>query len=123
MTGDEYQKMAMRTNDGKSLDRLLYSVGFEDINVGDLLMGCLGLAGEAGELLDLIKKWIFHGKPLDEEHAKKELGDVMWYVAEISHSFGWSLDEVMEMNIDKLKARYPHGFSEALSNHRKDGDV
>ena len=123
MTGNEYQHLAMRTNDGKSLERLCHSIGYEDIDVGSLLMGCLGLAGESGELLDLFKKWIFHGKDLDENHAKKELGDVLWYCAEIAHSFGWNLDEVMEMNIDKLKARYPEGFDTELSNHRKEGDV
>jgi NTP pyrophosphatase (non-canonical NTP hydrolase) len=123
MTGFEYQKLAMRTNDGKSLQRLCQAMGYEDTDVGSLLMGCLGLAGESGELLDLFKKWIFHGKPLDEEHAKKELGDVLWYCAEIAHSFKWDLDEVMQMNVDKLKARYPEGFSTDLSNHRKAGDV
>lgn len=123
MTGSEYQKLAMRTNDGKSTERLENIVSKEKKDVGSLLMGCLGLAGESGELLDLIKKVVFHGKAFDEEHAKKELGDVMWYVAEIAHSFGWSLDEIMQMNVDKLKARYPEGFSEERSNHRQAGDL
>jgi NTP pyrophosphatase (non-canonical NTP hydrolase) len=123
MTGTEYQKLAMRTNDGLSDYRLRLTVENTDIDIAELLMGCLGLAGESGELLDLIKKWIFHEKPLDENHAKKELGDVLWYCAEIAYSFGWDLDEVMSMNIDKLKARYPGGFSTDLSNHRKAGDV
>lgn len=123
MTGSEYQRLAMRTNDGLSDYRLRNTIANTEIDVAELLMGCLGLAGESGELLDLIKKWIFHAKPLDEDHAKKELGDVLWYVAEIAYSFGWDLDEVMSMNIDKLKARYPGGFDIQLSNHRKDGDV
>ena len=123
MTGTEYQKLAMRTNDGLSDYRLRLTVENTNIDIAELLMGCLGLAGESGELLDLIKKWIFHAKPLDEDHAKKELGDVLWYCAEIAYSFGWDLDEVMSMNIDKLKARYPGGFSTDLSNHRKAGDV
>ena len=125
MTGNEYQKLAMRTNDGNSVYRLADAIkaGENYFDVAGLLMGCLGLAGESGELLDLFKKWIFHEKALDEDHAKKELGDVMWYVAEIAYSMGWDLDEVMQMNVDKLKARYPQGFSTDLSNHRKDGDV
>ena len=121
MTGSEYQKLAMRTNDGFSKNRLMDAIGegeYHDIDVASLLMGCMGLAGESGELLDLIKKWVFHSKPLDEEHAKKELGDVLWYVAEIAHSMGWDLDEIMTMNIDKLRARYPEGFSTERSNHR-----
>ena len=70
-----------------------------------------------------MKKWIFHEKPFDEEHAKKEMGDVLWYVAMMCHSFGWDLDEIMQMNVDKLKARYPEGFSVELANNRKEGDV
>ena len=125
MTGSEYQKLAMRTNDGKSIERLEFHIevnrGIKDI--GGLLMGCLGLAGEAGELLDMFKKWIFHNKVLDRKHAKKELGDVMWYVADIAYSMGWELDEIMQMNVDKLKARYPEGFDPDKSNHRAEGDV
>lgn len=124
MTESEYQKLAMRTNDGKNSRRLedkLLNYTYADI--GGILDGCLGLTGESGELIDLFKKWIFHGHQLDEEHAKKELGDVLWYTAEIADSFGWDLDEIMQMNIDKLKARYPEGFSAELSNHRKEGDI
>lgn len=69
------------------------------------------------------KKWIFHEKDFDEVHAKKELGDVMWYVALICDSFGWNLDEILGMNIDKLKARYPKGFDTVLANNRKEGDI
>jgi len=122
MTGNEYQKLAMRTNDDKNTERLAAFL-FSGIDVGGILDGCLGLAGESGELLDLLKKWIFHNKPLDEDHAKKELGDVMWYVAMICHSFGWALDEILQMNIDKLKARYPDGFTIEKANNRAEGDV
>lgn len=70
-----------------------------------------------------MKKWIFHEKPLDVEHAQKEIGDVLWYVAMICHSFGWDMDAIMQQNIDKLKARYPEGFDVDKSAHRKEGDV
>lgn len=124
MTGNKYQKLAMRTNDGKSYERLVECFGNNaEIDIAGLMMGCLGLAGESGEFLDMVKKWIFHVKPLDEKHAKKELGDVLWYVAEIAYSLGWNLDEIMAMNIDKLKARYPEGFSAERSNHRAEGDL
>lgn len=125
MTGSEYQRLAMRTNDGMATSRLEFHVeANRDVaDIGGLLNGCLGLAGESGELLDMFKKWIFHNKTLDREHAKKELGDVLWYVAEIAHSFGWSLDEIMQMNVDKLKARYPDGFSVERSEHRQAGDL
>ena len=124
MTGKEYQKLAMRTNDGNNTQRLTNAVnvvGNKDI--GGVFNACLGLSGEVGEFNDIIKKWVFHEKPFDEEHAKKELGDVMWYVAMMCESFGWDLNEIMQINIDKLKARYPEGFDVNLANNRKEGDV
>lgn len=123
MTGSEYQKLAMRTNDEKSTERLALFVNDGRIDIGGILNGCLGLSGEVGEFNDMMKKWIFHGKLLDEAHAKKELGDIFWYLALIAHSFGWNLDEIMQMNVDKLKARYPDGFSVELSNNRRKDDV
>lgn len=132
MTGNEYQKFAMRTNDGKHTGRLLSLCdGFKAMegepgkagDLGGILNGCLGLSGEVGEFNDMVKKWIFHEKPMDADHAKKELGDVLWYVAMICESFGWDMDEIMSMNIDKLKARYPEGFDVYLSSHRKAGDL
>lgn len=62
-------------------------------------------------------------KDLDREHLKKELGDVMWYMAMICYSFGFDLDEILQMNIDKLKARYPEGFDTERANHRAEGDI
>ena len=137
MQGKEYQDLAMRTNDRKATDRLEeqiwinyfmdkdgYMILDEDgIDLGGVFNACLGLSGEVGELNDMIKKWIFHEKPFDEVHAKKELGDVLWYVAMMCHSFGWDLDEILQMNVDKLKARYPQGFDVELANNRKEGDV
>lgn len=139
MTGNEYQEMAMRTNDGKSTDRVIsgvltcdlkwlhnHNVVREDtdgLDLGGVLNGCLGLAGESGETLDMVKKWVFHDSELDKDHLKKELGDVMWYVAMICHSMGFDLDDVMQTNISKLKARYPGGFDTYRANHRERGDV
>lgn len=139
MTGNEYQELAMRTNDGNSTNRMLDACSRDwetknllngildacprDWKTGDLLNGILGLAGESGEVADIIKKGIFHGKGVDMEHLKKELGDVMWYVALICESCGWKLDDVMQINVDKLKKRYPDGFSEYRANHREEGDI
>ena len=137
MQGKEYQDLAMRTNDGKGTERLEVKVWenyYQDKDdnmllerdgkdIGGVFNACLGLSGEVGEFNDIIKKWVFHEKPFDEEHAKKELGDVLWYVAMMCESFGWDLDEIMQMNVDKLKARYPKGFSTELANNRKEGDV
>lgn len=128
MTGSEYQKLAMRTNDGKGSERLykkLFTGKVEDFHItkdlndmGGVLNGCLGLSGEAGEVLDMVKKWVFHEKELDKEHLKKEIGDVMWYVAMLCESFGFDLDEILQMNVDKLMARYPEGFDTDKANNR-----
>ena len=126
MTGERYQNLAMRTNDGHSqerlADRMLAGI-MKDVDVAGAVNGLMGLNGEVGELTDLFKKWIFHNAPLDEAHAKKELGDVCWYVAMVAQSMGWNLDEILQMNIDKLMERYPEGFDTEKSNHRKEGDV
>lgn len=123
MTGKEYQNLAMRTNDGMETTRLAKSLSFSGADMGGVLNGCLGLSGETGEFCDIIKKAVFHEKEFDEEHAKKELGDCLWYVAMICESFGWNLEEIMQMNIDKLKARYPNGFDVVRANNRKNGDI
>ena len=123
MTGKKYVELAMRTNDGKNTERLVRAAGCGSIDVGGMLNACLGLSGEVGELNDMIKKAVFHEKELDTEHAKKELGDIMWYVAMMCHSFGWDLDEIMRINIIKLMARYPEGFDIARANNREAADV
>ena len=74
------------------------------------LNAALGLAGEAGEVVELIKKARFHGKPYDTEAIKKELGDVLWYVNQMAHAHGLSLEEIAQANVAKLRARYPNGF-------------
>ena len=110
MTGDEYQKLAMRT------------CNINDDGVDMLCHGVFGLASEAGEVAGLIQK-IYQGHDFDDEHMKKELGDCMWMIAEICTALDFSLDDVMQTNIEKLKARYPNGFSAEQSLHRKEGDV
>ncbi|MBQ3322356.1 MAG: nucleoside triphosphate pyrophosphohydrolase family protein [Firmicutes bacterium] len=125
MTGNEYQKLAMRTNDGESTYRICAAFASHDAeyDMGGIVMATMGLSGEVGELTDMIKKWIFHDSGMDITHAKKELGDIMWYIACMAESFGWSLDEIMQLNVDKLKARYPDGFNVERANHRTEGDV
>lgn len=124
MDANEYQSLAMRTNDGKMTERIMRPVTeIPGVDLGGIYEGCLGLAGEAGEFIDLVKKWRCHQKPIDELHAKKELGDVLWYVALLCDSFGWKMSEVMNLNIEKLKKRYPDGFTPERANNRKEGDV
>lgn len=111
MTGREYQELALRT-------------ARTDLDSTQLLLnGALGLAGESGEVVDDIKKHLFQGHWLDSEAIARELGDVAWYLAIAAHAIGYDLDTILQMNIDKLKARYPDGFDAEKSINRKDGDT
>ena len=92
-----------------------------------LLTASVGMCAEAGEFTEIVKKIIFQGKPVNDEnlfHLKRELGDIMWYVAQACMGLNVSLDEVIEMNVDKLKARYPGGeFDVHYSENRVEGDL
>ena len=128
MTGKEYVALASKTNDGNSTARLTAEIKasewfFYPKDFGGVINACLGLSGEVGEFNDMVKKWVFHEKEFDIDHAKKELGDIMWYVALVCKSFGWDLDEILQMNIDKLAKRYPEGFDTERANHRAKEDV
>ena len=110
MKMNDYQQLALRTaNDKVEFNTRLAVAG-------------LGLTGEAGEVADLIKKNLGHGHPLEKAKVKKELGDLLWYVAEAAWLAGYTLEDVAQTNIEKLKARYPEGFSEERSKNRVIGD-
>lgn len=98
-----------------------------DINVPLLLTACLGLAAESGEFIEIPKKIFFQGKPLTEEnvfHMKRELGDIMWYWINACRALGLKPDDVIEENVNKLKARYPGGeFDVHYSENRQQGDI
>ena len=111
MTGNEYQKLAMRT----------CSIPYDN-KEGRLHHAVFGLTSEAGEVAGILQK-VYQGHEFDKEHIKKELGDCLWMIAEACDVIGTTLDEVMEMNIDKLKKRYPDGFSAERSLHRAKGDI
>ena len=85
-----------------------------------LANGVRGLNGEAGEVIDLVKKHLFHGHDLDVEKIKLELGDVLWYIAECADALDLDLEDIAKANIAKLKARYPEGFSFERSINRED---
>jgi NTP pyrophosphatase (non-canonical NTP hydrolase) len=108
---NEYQQLAKRTiNKGMSKkDMLINSV--------------MGLTGESGEVIDLVKKHLFHSHELDKNHLIKELGDVAWYLAEACTALDITLEEVLITNIEKLKKRYPEGFSVEKSINRQEGDI
>jgi NTP pyrophosphatase (non-canonical NTP hydrolase) len=107
MDFNEYQKLAKRTMHRDGAERSDY-----------LSMTGLGLTGEAGECADLLKKHLYHGHLLDKEQVTKELGDVLWYVAIMAETLEIPFDDVARKNIDKLKVRYPNGFTEEDSRNR-----
>lgn len=99
MTINEYQKLAMTTLN-------------PNLNKKDVLInGVMGLCGESGEAIDIVKKHLAQGHELDREHLIKELGDIAWYLAETATALDVTLEEVLTQNIEKLKKRYPEGFS------------
>ena len=106
MTANDYQKQAMET--------LNPALGKKDI----LINGVMGLCGESGEAIDIVKKHLFHGHPLDKEALKKELGDIAWYLAETAYALDIPMEDILKSNIAKLKQRYPEGFSEEQSMNR-----
>lgn len=85
-----------------------------------IINGCMGLNGEAGECIDIIKKYMFQGHPLDTEKLIDECGDVLWYIAELAAGIGMTLNEIAVHNIDKLRKRYPNGFNAERSINRKE---
>ena len=106
MTINEYQKLAMTT--------LNPALSEKDV----LINGVMGLCGESGEAIDIVKKHLAQGHELDREHLIKELGDIAWYLAEVATVLDVELEEVLVQNIEKLKARYPEGFSVEKSLNR-----
>lgn len=108
MTINEYQKLAMKT--------LNPELSEKDV----LINGVMGLCGESGEAIDIVKKWLAQGHELDKEKLAKELGDICWYLAETATALGYSLEDIMSANIEKLRKRYPDGFDSERSIHRSE---
>lgn len=109
MTGNEFQRAALRTAHTKSM-----------MHHADLINGVMGLCGESGECIDIVKKFLHQGHELDGEKLAEELGDVAWYLALTAFAIGYDLDTIFEMNKAKLEKRYPNGFEADKSIHRKE---
>jgi NTP pyrophosphatase (non-canonical NTP hydrolase) len=110
MLANEYQKLAARTIN-------------ETLSRGEVRSHALhGMSAEIGEIHGLYQKQ-YQGHDLDDEHLMKECGDLLWFIAEFCTVNGWNLGDIMQMNIDKLRARFPEGFEVDKSLHRKEGDI
>ena len=91
-----------------------------------LLTAALGICAEGGEFTEIVKKCVFQGKPMDEHtiyHLKREMGDILWYIAQGCIALDTSIEDVLYMNIEKLEARYPDGFESFRSENREEGDI
>lgn len=111
MQANDYQKEAMKLLNPK-LD-----------NKDVLINGVMGLCGESGEVIDIVKKWLAQGHQLDKERMKSELGDVAWYLAETATALDVPLEQIFQANLDKLHKRYPQGFSTEDSINRASDDL
>ena len=129
---EEYSKFVDAVTSDESRDFIAFSdriVSLDEkgANIERLLTGAVGINSEGGEIMEIVKKLVFQGKPWDKDtryHLKRELGDVMWYVMQCLNALDTSMDEIIGMNVDKLKARYPGGEFEAwYSENRQEGDL
>lgn len=110
MNVNEYQELAMTTLN-------------PELNKRDVLINSvMGLCGESGEAIDIVKKWMAQGHELDKDHLARELGDIAWYLAEAATALDLSLEEILQANLDKLKKRYPEGFETRRSLVRWKGE-
>lgn len=111
MNANDYQKAALRT------------ARLEENGPISTLVNCaLGLSGESGEFADHMKKYVYQGHTFDHEHLKKELGDILWYVAVACECLNTDLETVMQMNVNKLLKRYPNGFDSQMSINRQEAN-
>lgn len=110
MRGNEYQKLASRT------------INPEINNTSMQYHALHGMVGEIGEIHSLYQK-VYQGHEFDYDHMRKELGDLLWFIAEYCTAMDWKLEDIMQLNIEKLLARFPDGFEVDKSLHRAEGDV
>ena len=111
----------MRGKESQKLEMSTCSIPYDN-KEGRLHHSVFGLTSEAGEFAGILQK-VYQGHEFDKDHIKKELGDCLWMIAEACEALDLDMDDVMQTNIDKLKARYPEGFSADRSLHRKEGDI
>ena len=129
---NKYEKFVDAVTSDESKDFIAFSdrvVSLDEkgANIERLLTGAVGINSEGGEIMEIVKKLMFQGKPWNDEtifHLKRELGDVMWYVMQCLIALDSSIDEVVSMNVDKLEKRYPGGqFDPWYSENRQEGDL
>ena len=111
----------MKINEYQELAMITWNPNLSKKDV--LINSVMGLCGESGEAIDIVKKWLAQGHELDKEHLAKELGDIAWYLAEAATALDMKLEDILKANIEKLKKRYPNGFETKKSLVRLNGDL
>ena len=129
---EKYLEFVKGVTSAPSLDYAMMATRFAELeangtNTSQLMTAALGLTAESGEFTEVVKKIVFQGKPYNEDnvfHMKRELGDICWYLAQACMALDTTFDEVIEMNVEKLQARYPGGsFDVHKSENRREGDL
>lgn len=127
---DQYSQFVDAVTSDESKDFLALSQRMVELdqngaNIERLMTGAIGLSAESGEILEIVKKMLFQGKPYNEdnrEHLKRELGDVMWYVVQLLLALGYTMEEIIETNVDKLSKRFPNGQFEVFYSENREVD-
>ena len=118
---------SQESNDSGEMSMAISRLEETGVNVSLLLTGAVGISAEGGEFMEIVKKCIFQGKPMDEDtqfHAMRELGDIMWYWVNACRALNVDPNEVIAENVRKLEKRYPGGsFDVHYSENRQDGDI
>ena len=118
---------SQESNDSGEMAMAISKLEESGVNISLLLTGAIGISAEGGEFMEIVKKCIFQGKPMDKDtqfHAKRELGDIMWYWINSCRALGIDPNEVIAENVRKLEKRYPGGsFDAYYSENRQDGDL
>ena len=129
---ETYQEYAYYTasDESKIFDKFISNLQIEqmetDVNLALLMTSSIGLASEGGEFSEIVKKVLFQGKTMDQSvrfHMERELGDILWYLSNACNALNLNLQQVMEENERKIRARYPEGFSISRSENRAEGDI
>ena len=129
---ETYQEYAYYTasDESKIFDKFISNLQIEqmetDVNLALLMTSSIGLASEGGEFSEIVKKVLFQGKTMDQSvrfHMERELGDILWYLSNACNALNINIQQVMEENERKIRARYPEGFSVSRSENRAEGDI
>lgn len=118
MTPSQYLQLSARTDTQTQRDNFHNAYQLDPEGTADLIHATDGVVTEAGELKDAVKKHLFYGREIDLVNIKEEIGDTLWYLAKLCRQYGFTFEDCMDVNIEKLKARFPNAFTNDAANNR-----